>query len=368
LRPFLSLSGITKSYGDNVILQDLSLEVNQGEFFFLLGPSGCGKTTLLKIISGLMFPDSGQIKLNGSDITQIPSYKRDVNTVFQNYALFPHMNVFDNIAFGLRMKKVNEKDIRIKVNEALRLVALSDFASRKPGQLSGGQMQRVALARAFVNEPAVLLLDEPLGALDVKLRKQMQIELKQIQRELGTTFICVTHDQEEALTMGDRIAVMNEGRFEQIGDANTIYNYPKSYFVSDFLGECNFLSVTSIKSEPEFDAVKFENTILKALRNSAGNMSKVGDKKVFAIRPEKIRTTNGSKKSAVSNDDTNQLRVKVEDIIFTGNLFTLVVATDSGTQLKVSIHNKRNEEIPLKGDQISLEWSSRDSLILDCDK
>jgi spermidine/putrescine transport system ATP-binding protein len=365
LTPFLSLSGISKRFGDNVILPELNLDVHQGEFFFLLGPSGCGKTTLLKIISGLLFPDTGQIKLNGSDISQLPSYRRDINTVFQNYALFPHMNVFDNIAFGLRMKKIKENDINKKVKDALKLVALSDFAMRKPGQLSGGQMQRVALARAFVNEPAVLLLDEPLGALDVKLRKQMQIELKQIQRELGTTFICVTHDQEEALTMGDRIAVMNEGQFEQIGDANTIYNKPQSYFVCDFLGDCNFLEVMKVNNEKDFYIAPFENNSIKAVK-SDGKIDLDGKRtKIIAIRPEKIRVCNFNETSSSNRSLTNQLDVIIVDIIFTGNLFTLVATTTAGTQINISIHNKGNEIIPSPGDHIQIEWSVNDTLLLD---
>lgn len=347
-----------------MILPELNLDVHRGEFFFLLGPSGCGKTTLLKIISGLLFPDAGQISLNGSDISQLPSYKRDINTVFQNYALFPHMNVFDNIAFGLRMKKIRDNEIKRKVDDALKLVALSGFGMRKPGQLSGGQMQRVALARAFVNEPAVLLLDEPLGALDVKLRKQMQLELKQIQRELGTTFICVTHDQEEALTLGDRIAVMNMGRFEQIGDANTIYNKPESYFVCDFLGDCNFLETGTVKTEKGYHYVSFENYTLKAVNSFGELQSDNKSTKFIVIRPEKIRISHPNKNSSIDDTLTNQIDVTIADIIFTGNLYTLVASTASGFHIKISIHNKGNEIIPSPGDHVRIEWSVNDTRLL----
>jgi spermidine/putrescine transport system ATP-binding protein len=359
---FLSLSGISKRFGENVIIHPLDLEVKQGEFFFLLGPSGCGKTTLLKIISGLLYADSGQITLNGVDISQTPPHKRDINTVFQNYALFPHMNVFENVAFGLRMKKISEDVIRSKVNDALKLVALADYGSRKPGQLSGGQMQRVALARAFINEPAVLLLDEPLGALDVKLRKQMQIELKQIQRELGTTFICVTHDQEEALTMGDRIAVMKDGRFEQIGDASTIYNNPVSHFVCDFLGDCNFLEITALKSDDDFNLACFENTWLRTKKRSINDLDAIDA--VIAIRPEKIRIDDVAEVSSPFQESINQLRVKVEDVIFSGSLFTIMATTPSGARLNVSIHNKGIDKVPTNGDEVNISWNANDTIIL----
>ncbi|HWP63823.1 MAG TPA: ATP-binding cassette domain-containing protein, partial [Candidatus Binatia bacterium] len=212
------LVGVTKRFGDTLAVDHIDLEVESGEFFSLLGPSGCGKTTTLRMIGGFEEPTEGRIELQGEDVTWLPPYRRNVNTVFQNYALFPHLNVYDNIAFGLRRRRVPEREIRARVAEMLRLVELSGFERRRPSQISGGQAQRVALARALVNRPAVLLLDEPLGALDLKLRKQMQVELKRIQQEVGITFIYVTHDQEEAMTMSDRIAVMNRGRYEQLGD------------------------------------------------------------------------------------------------------------------------------------------------------
>ncbi|HKB27578.1 MAG TPA: spermidine/putrescine ABC transporter ATP-binding protein, partial [Candidatus Limnocylindrales bacterium] len=222
----------------------IDLEVREGEFFSLLGPSGCGKTTTLRMIGGFEQPTSGQIELQGRDVTWLAPYQRNVNTVFQNYALFPHLTIYENVAFGLRRKKVSNADIKTRVTEMLNLVELPGFEHRRPNQISGGQAQRVALARALVNRPAVLLLDEPLGALDLKLRKQMQVELKRIQQEVGITFIYVTHDQEEAMTMSDRIAVMNKGRYEQLGDPEVLYEKPQTRFVAGFLGVSNLLPAT----------------------------------------------------------------------------------------------------------------------------
>ncbi len=235
------LERVTKAFGDAVAVDDLSLDISEGEFFSMLGPSGCGKTTTLRMIGGFEDPSRGTVYLGGRDVTDLPSYKRDVNTVFQSYALFPHLDVFENVAFGLRRKKVPRDEVRSRVDEALRLVEMSGFETRKPGQMSGGQQQRVALARALVNRPKVLLLDEPLGALDLKLRKQMQLELKRIQQEVGITFIYVTHDQEEAMTMSDRLAVMRHGRIEQTGGPEEVYEHPATPFVASFLGASNLL-------------------------------------------------------------------------------------------------------------------------------
>jgi spermidine/putrescine transport system ATP-binding protein len=234
---------VSKQYGTHAALQPLDLEINEGEFFCLLGPSGCGKTTTLNLIGGFAEASTGEIRIRGELVNTTPPHRRKVNTVFQSYALFPHLNVRDNVAFGLRMAKVPRGEADTRVLEALRLVALEAFADRYPAQLSGGQQQRVAVARALVNRPAVLLLDEPLGSLDLKLRKRLQIELSQIQREIGTTFVFVTHDQGEAMAMADRIAVMSEGRVEQIGTATEIYRQPASRFVADFIGESNFIPV-----------------------------------------------------------------------------------------------------------------------------
>ena len=237
----IRLDRVTKTFGDTIAVDDLSLDIEEGEFFSMLGPSGCGKTTTLRMIGGFDDPTRGTIYLGGRDVTDLPPYQRDVNTVFQSYALFPHLDVFENVAFGLRRKKVEKAGIKHRVTQSLRLVDLPGFERRKPNQLSGGQRQRVALARALVNEPKVLLLDEPLGALDLKLRKQMQLELKRIQNEVGITFIYVTHDQEEAMTMSNRLAVMRHGKVEQIGEPEDVYEFPATEFVAGFLGASNLL-------------------------------------------------------------------------------------------------------------------------------
>ena len=237
----IDLKNITKTYDDTDVLKDINLYIRDGEFLTLLGPSGCGKTTMLRLIAGFTLPDNGQILVDGKDISGVPPYRRQVNTVFQKYALFPHLNVFDNIAFGLKIQKLPKDEIESRVNEMMELVNLAGYGSRYIDQLSGGQQQRVAIARALVNRPRVLLLDEPLGALDLKLRKGMQIELKRMQQKLGITFIYVTHDQEEALTMSDTIVVMNEGAIQQIGTPADIYNEPKNVFVAKFIGESNII-------------------------------------------------------------------------------------------------------------------------------
>jgi len=251
LSPLVQLAGIQKAFDGKTVISDLSLTINNGEFLTLLGPSGCGKTTVLRLIAGLETVDAGAIRLEDHDITQVPAEQRHINTVFQSYALFPHMTVFDNVAFGLRMQKTPSAEISPRVMEALKMVQLESFAQRKPHQLSGGQQQRVAIARAVVNKPRLLLLDESLSALDYKLRKQMQNELKALQRKLGITFVFVTHDQEEALTMSDRIVVMRDGKIEQDGSPREIYEEPKNLFVASFIGEINIFSATAIERVDE---------------------------------------------------------------------------------------------------------------------
>lgn len=255
----VELKNISKSYEDNVVLDNFNLEIKKNEFLTLLGPSGCGKTTTLKIIGGFEFADEGKVIFEGKDISDIPPYERSVNTVFQKYALFPHMDVYENIAFGLKIKNVNKDEIDERVKEMLKLVALKGFEKRKIESLSGGQQQRVAIARALINEPKVLLLDEPLGALDLKLRQEMQIELKRIQQKLGITFIFVTHDQEEALTMSDTIIVMNKGKIQQMGSPVDIYNEPENAFVAKFIGESNVLDGVMLDDfRVKFSGIEFE--------------------------------------------------------------------------------------------------------------
>lgn len=354
---YLHLKQIKKQYGDQIVLHGVDLAVHRGEFFFLLGPSGCGKTTLLKIISGLLDPDSGNIYLKGSDITQTPSHLRDVNTVFQNYALFPHMNVFDNIAFGLKMKKIASEVIRTKVGNMLELVGLRGFDKRFPHQMSGGQMQRVALARALVNNPSVLLLDEPLGALDVKLRKQMQTELRNIQRELGTTFICVTHDQDEAMILGDRIAVMHSGNVEQIGKPQEIYNKPDSYYVCDFMGECNF--VRNLKfSETKDDHFSAEYLGVQIITQNRT----VGQPNSIGIRPEKIHLSKATGNSTSQSKPFNTVYAHVTDIIFSGHSYQINCGLQDGNSMMVRISVNSDVNLPEVGDKVELTWSISDSI------
>ncbi len=277
-----SLRSITKAFAGQVAVDDLNLDILAGEFFSILGPSGCGKTTTLRMLGGFLVPDQGEIFLAGKDVTDVPPYRRDVNTVFQSYALFEHLNVAENVAFGLKRKRVPRKEIVRRVGEMLELVNLSDRAQARPRELSGGQQQRVALARALVNMPALLLLDEPLGALDLKLRRQMQVELKTIQREMGITFVFVTHDQEEALTMSDRIAVMNRGRLEQVAPAAEIYERPATAFAAGFIGASNMLSCTASGDHADVEG------IARVPFPPGPRSWSDGDSLLMAIRPEKL--------------------------------------------------------------------------------
>ncbi|WP_406667848.1 spermidine/putrescine ABC transporter ATP-binding protein PotA [Gallaecimonas sp. GXIMD1310] len=319
------LSGLSKHFDDKAVLNNLDLQIRDGEFFTLLGPSGCGKTTALRLIAGLETADQGHITIDGRDVTALPAEKRSVNTVFQSYALFPHMSVFENVAFGLRMQKVAEADIAQRVNDALKMVQLDGFAGRKPHQLSGGQQQRVAIARAVVNKPRVLLLDEPLSALDYKLRKTMQWELKQLQRRLGITFIFVTHDQEEALSMSDRIAVMNNGKVEQLGTPRQIYETPASLFVARFIGEINV-----------FDAQVTGHDGKQLLVNMLGKPFRVNGKVAHApgsavkvlLRPEDLRL------DAVSADEG--LAGRIIERTYKGATLDSLVELADGSRIQVS--------------------------------
>src|SRR5918911_4700666 len=277
----IELRGVSKRYGSNIALRGLDLEIHDGEFFCLLGPSGCGKTTTLNLIGGFVAPTEGTIWLRGRRIDTLPPHKRPVNTVFQSYALFPHMSVRDNVAFGLKMDRVKRQEASRRVNEALALVGLEEYGDRTPAQLSGGQQQRVAVARALVKRPAVLLLDEPLGALDLKLRQRLQVELAQIHREVGTTFVYVTHDQEEAMSLATRIAVMSHGRIQQIGTPSEIYYKPRSRFVADFIGESNFLEVEARRDEPGFARLADGRAVPCSV-----NGSHAGGRATLMVRPE----------------------------------------------------------------------------------
>ncbi len=324
----IELKGITKSYGKDTILDNLSLNIKKNEFLTLLGPSGCGKTTTLKIIAGFETADSGQVVFENNIINDIPPYERQLNTVFQKYALFPHMNVYENIAFGLKLKKMPKDVIDQKVKEMLKLVALEGYENRDIEALSGGQQQRVAIARALVNEPKVLLLDEPLGALDMKLRKGMQIELKRIQQKLGITFIFVTHDQEEALTMSDTIVVMNKGEIQQMGSPEDIYNEPANSFVAKFIGESNIVDGTMLDDfKVEFCGKIFECVDKGFEKNEAIEV---------VIRPEDFEM--------VKYED-GMLKGTVNSVIFKGVHYEIEVKDDSHTWI---LHNTKHAEIGSK--------------------
>ena len=304
----IQLQAISKSFGDTQVLRDVDLYIRKKEFLTLLGPSGCGKTTMLRIIGGFEYPTSGKVLFEGQDITDVPPYKRRVNTVFQKYALFTHMNVFDNIAFGLRLKKMSKAEIARRVGRMLELVNMEGYEKRSSDSLSGGQQQRIAIARALVNEPEVLLLDEPLGALDLKLRKNMQLELKAMQQELGITFIYVTHDQEEALTMSDTIAVMSGGRIHQIGDPKKIYDEPKNAFVADFIGESNILPGIM----PEDDVVEMCGQKFPCVDEGFDRNENVD----VVVRPEDIM---------VVGQDVGMLSGVVESVIFKGVHYEMII-------------------------------------------
>ena len=328
----INLVGINKQYDDTIVLKDLNLYVRKNEFLTLLGPSGCGKTTTLRILGGFEQASSGRVLFENQDITDLPPYKRRINTVFQKYSLFPHMNVFENVAFGLMIKKTDKKTIVRKVGEMLELVNLAGFEKREITSLSGGQQQRIAIARALVNEPEVLLLDEPLGALDLKLRKDMQLELKKIQKRLGITFIYVTHDQEEALTMSDTIVIMNNGVIQQIGRPEDIYNEPKNAFVADFIGESNIISAKM----PRDKVVYFSGREFICL-----DQGFLPDEAVdVVIRPEDLKIVPVS---------SGLLQGKVESVIFKGVHYEMIV---QGECFKWMIHSTKMEPV---GTEVGLE-------------
>lgn len=329
----VELRSVTKRFGSFTAVQDVSLSVRAGEFITLLGPSGCGKTTLLRMISGFETPTAGLVLLDGKDVTNEPPYRRDVNQVFQSYALFPHLNVQENIAFGLRMRNTPKSEAEARVNRVIDLVSLGGFENRKPNELSGGQRQRVALARAIVCEPKVLLLDEPLSALDAKLRHQMQLELKRLQQRLGITFIFVTHDQEEALTMSDRIAVINKGRIEQLGAVHEIYHQPRTTFVANFIGEANILPATVISRSGNDVQIKLDDKIELVIRGA--NVSPDAETLLVSIRPEKIHIC---KERPL--DRANSFEAVIENEVFKGATDELLLRHESGLELTVIAANE----------------------------
>ncbi|WRS27227.1 ABC transporter ATP-binding protein [Oscillospiraceae bacterium MB08-C2-2] len=347
----VNLKNVVKCYGDNCVVKNLNMEILEGEFLSILGPSGCGKTTTLRMIAGFEQQTEGIITVEGERVENKEPFERNVNTVFQNYALFPHMTVFDNIAFGLKMKRVKKGEIREMVMEALSLVQMESFSKRYPSQLSGGQKQRVAIARAVVNRPKVLLLDEPLGALDMKLRKQMQIELKRLQKHLGITFVYVTHDQEEALTMSDRIAVMNGGVLEQLDAPSQIYERPRSKFVADFIGESNLWDAVAHPMENGLVALTAEsgNSIVQAegfVENELVNLS---------IRPEKTR---------LSTEPVEGFTLcgVVKDTIYIGNLIKSILVLPTGHEIKVN--TLAGNPIPSQGSRQYIYWEPEDAVLM----
>ena len=356
------LVDVTKTFGDVVAVDHINLEVEHGEFFSLLGPSGCGKTTTLRMIGGFEEPTSGLIELQGEDVTWLPPYRRNVNTVFQNYALFPHLTIFENVAFGLRRRGARGDEIKNRVSEMLRLVELPGYEERKPTQISGGQAQRVALARALINRPAVLLLDEPLGALDLKLRKQMQLELKRIQEEVGITFVYVTHDQEEAMTMSNRIAVMNRGRYEQLGDPESLYERPATRFVAGFLGVSNLLPARPEGTADGYAVFRLEDgTAVRAPRSLVEGLT---GRLSLGVRPEKIRLL---ELTAESPAHANRLQGVIRDASYLGVSTQYVVGLRDGKRVTVyeqNVERATRAEMWAPGEEVQLTWSPEHSFIV----
>ncbi len=345
----IRLIGLTKRFDDVVAVDRVSLDIERGHFFALLGPSGCGKTTTLRMIGGFEEPTEGRIELGGVDVAPLPPYKRDVNTVFQSYALFPHLSIFENVAFGLRRRGVRSGELRQRVGEALELVGLAGLERRKPRQLSGGQQQRIALARALVNRPRVLLLDEPLGALDLKLRKEMQLELKRIQNEVGITFVHVTHDQEEAMTMADRIVIMNGGHIEQVGAPADLYERPLTAFVAGFLGVSNLLEATVVGD----DRVELaDGTVVRVPRDALAD--RVGTVHI-GVRPEKLRVGGG---------EANTLSGSVTESAYIGVSTQYILDTPAGP-ITVYVQNDRPGPQVSTGERLTLSWSPDSTFVVD---
>jgi spermidine/putrescine transport system ATP-binding protein len=345
----VELRGVSKSYRGARALEPVDLQVRDGEFFCLLGPSGCGKTTMLNLVGGFTEATTGEIRVGGEPVNNVPPHRRHVNTVFQSYALFPHLSVRGNVGFGLKMARVDRRESVARVEEALALVGLTELADRYPSQMSGGQQQRVAVARALVNRPAVLLLDEPFGALDLKLRKRLQVELAQIHRDVGTTFLFVTHDQEEAMTMADRIAVMNEGRIEQIGSPEEIYRRPSSRFVADFIGDSNFLDV----ERRDGRVVTRDGVEVPA---PAGNWKRA----VLMVRPECMRLDAGGTGAGLSG--------RVLKRSFLGSFTRVALESPAADEpIVVALHGRQRDELLEEDGDARLTWSPDDAVVLDAE-
>ncbi len=347
----VTLTNVTKRFGDQTAVDDISFDVAAGSFFSLLGPSGCGKSTTLRMLSGFEYPDAGELRIDGEDVSGVPAYRRPTNMVFQRWALFPHMTVHNNVGFGLEVERVSRSERNRRVGEMLDLVGLSEYAERRPGQLSGGQMQRVALARALVKQPKVLLLDEPLGALDLKLRNQMQLELKRIQQEVGTTFIYVTHDQGEAMTMSDAIAVMNDGRIEQIDTPEAIYDAPQTRFVADFIGNTNLVPVEIAPGPVEADRISVQMGGLTFPAELVGPLNGATRGQI-SLRHERIIT------GPEARDLRTNARAKVRDVVFHGSSVVYVVALQAAAvELTIQVAKSGKLSLPNAGEEIVIGWA-----------
>jgi spermidine/putrescine transport system ATP-binding protein len=349
------LRGVSKRFGSLTAVRQMDLDIPRGEFFTMLGPSGCGKTTTLRMIAGFDEPTEGSVLLEGEDVTGQPAFKRATNTVFQSYALFPHLSVERNVAFGLQRRRVPKEEVRRRVAEELERVGLAGEAKRRPAQLSGGQQQRVALARALVNRPAVLLLDEPLGALDLKLRKQLQVELKRIQQEVGITFVYVTHDQEEALTMSDRIAVMNHGVIEQMGEPEEIYERPGTTFVAGFIGVSNLMPGEVVDTGTGTAELRLDAGV--TVRTGAAGVSR-GERAYAVVRPEKLQL---QRANGAAPDGRASVDGQVESSLYMGTATQVIVRLPDDTRMTVLVPNTDEEarrRLPATGDPARLSWSS----------
>jgi spermidine/putrescine transport system ATP-binding protein len=360
--PAISLQNVTKRFGSVTAVDAVSLDIREGEFITLLGPSGCGKTTTMRMIAGFEEPDQGQILLRGHDVVGIPPNKREVNMCFQHYALFPHMTVEENIAYSLRLRKVPKEERHAEVRTMLEIVRLEGYETRRPGQLSGGQQQRVALARALINRPAALLLDEPLGALDVKLRKQMELELKRIQLELGTTFVYVTHDQEEALSMSDRIAVMNGGVIEQLGMPREVYDHPDTPFVADFVGVLNAVELR-VDGKDGDDAVMRIDDRERIVVPAAGATAGTGATLLVAVRPERIGLAPGEV-DGTGASSASRLTGKVAQVVYLGTLTQFHVDTRIAKRFVVHRLSDEGTAGVVEGDTVTLTWARDDASVL----